>query len=419
MVYNPITSEQQRKQQANLERRNQRDAAWTKFKVGMADSLMGIPFKMAETGGTELVKRKMAGAFPTVAEEGQRAQNVHQGVLTDNLMALSGAMGATGSPERQARIKALGGHIETGTVPEDWEPTSGRYKEIEKGIAATEQPIVGKWIQERDAILARQEMPMPAADADIPAWHAAWDKDTARLQELEGWIGAMQGTIADKRQKGRTGELQREYDSLKKEEGVFLERFPELVQGINPGMGITGVHQETLDARGRARRAASRRPVPTGLVADMNAARKAFAGNPTRANGIKLEAVINDYNQWAAKEEGQIPGVASTAASEAMEMIKMSSGAMKASRMLKDVGVTASPKLLIRLSNSPDALQLLMEPRYRWIRELAGGGLLVDGLARAGAQNMPVLKEFLDDWVNLDAKAQLKRRATRRHIPGR
>ena len=81
--------------------------------------------------------------------------------------------------------------------------------------------------------------------------------------------------------------------------------------------------------------------------------------------------------------------------------------------MLKDAGVTASPKLLVRLSNSPDAVQLLMEPRYRPIRELVGGGLLVDGLARAGAQNMPILKEFLDDWVNLDAKAQRKRRLMR------
>tara|TARA_R110000824_G_scaffold30360_6_gene100072 strand:- start:6423 stop:7676 length:1254 start_codon:yes stop_codon:yes gene_type:complete len=413
MVYNPITSEQQRKQQANLERRNQRDAAWTKFKVGMADSLMGIPFKMAETGGTELVKRKMAGAFPTVAEEGQRAQNVHQGVLTDNLRALSGAMGATGAPERQARIKALGGHIETGTAPEDWEPTSAAYRNMEEGIGGIEQPIVDKWIQERDAILARQEMPMPAADADIPAWHAAWDKDTARLQELEGWIGAMQGTIADKRQKGRMGELQREHDRLKKEEGVFLERFPELVQGINPGMGITGVHQETQDARRRARRAASTRPVPTGLVADMNAARKAFAENPTRANGRALEEVINRYDAYEAEGGGKIPRVASTAASDALEEIKMASGAMKASRMLKDAGVTASPKLLVRLSNSPDAVQLLMEPRYRPIRELVGGGLLVDGLARAGAQNMPILKEFLDDWVNLDAKAQRKRRLMR------
>ena len=378
MVYNPITSEQQRKQQANLERRNQRDAAWTKFKVGMADSLMGIPFKMAETGGTELVKRKMAGAFPTVAEEGQRAQNVHQGVLTDNLRALSGAMGATGAPERQARIKALGGHIETGTAPEDWEPTSAAYRNMEEGIGGIEQPIVDKWIQERDAILARQEMPMPAADADIPAWHAAWDKDTARLQE-----------------------------------GVFLERFPELVQGINPGMGITGVHQETQDARRRARRAASTRPVPTGLVADMNAARKAFAENPTRANGRALEEVINRYDAYEAEGGGKIPRVASTAASDALEEIKMASGAMKASRMLKDAGVTASPKLLVRLSNSPDAVQLLMEPRYRPIRELVGGGLLVDGLARAGAQNMPILKEFLDDWVNLDAKAQRKRRLMR------
>jgi hypothetical protein len=443
MVYNPVTSEQQRKQQANLERRNQRDAAWTKFKVGMADAMMGIPIQMATTGGTELVKRKMAGAFPTVEEEGQALQNVREGVLTDNLRALSGALGMTGATERQEEIESSRAHIRRGTAPPEWGPTSGEYKGIEKGIGGIEQPVLNKWIQERDEILGRQKAahgamltkPVgatreqtqsvswdPNADPStglMEAWLATEEKDTARLQELEGYIGAMQDTIAGKRQAGRVAEQKRDLSRLEKRQKVFEERIPDLIHGISTtGLSVTGISDEEVAARNRARRAKTPAKVPHKLIGELNSAMKAFNEAPNATTMKRVEESKKALGIWEQATYGtgtRIPAPVNNALTKAEEVSIAGTSVAKAAMVLSSSKLgPISPKVLLTIINSTSAMSIAQSPKFRKILENSRGGSIATGIAALAVSDEGLVRDYLFEVASQDQLKITIKRAQRK-----
>ena len=444
MVYKPketLTAfKEKQKTTYDLQRRNQEEAAWDQFKVGLSSALTQVPLQLATTAGTDFVKRSMAQALPTEAEKLTKIQR-------ENVEAQSAILGLDKIIPLQKEIEAdraaeerLSGLQLAGGSPAARDPYGQMSPEMSEASlsyhkAARARDVAESKLKSLDTEEARLRQPyrwgetdaarmtvgqmtdhLERIDLERERYRSEIEKSNREIEEAQSaYENARGASISGDLERTAQERAAREASLEEIRSGVSPEHLSQF--GLTGGASLGGISEAERKMKRRARTAASTRPVPTDLVADLDARRKAFEGNPTRANGKALELVIGRYEAWASEEGGKIPGKASNAAVAAKEVVQMASGAMRASRMLKDSGITAAPDLLMRLERSPDAARLLMEPRHRWIRELVGGGLLVDGLARAGASNMSGLKDFLDDWVNLDAKTQYKRRETRKRIP--
>jgi hypothetical protein len=425
MPFNPMTTIAQMEKKANLERRNQREAAWDKFKTGVAGAALGIPFGLLETGGTELIKRKMAEEMPTPAE----ALKQTQGDVLESVSILTGLPEVPGltreSKEARDLASVMGTALDAGVVPEKY--PRGASSTRTGGALDASKKMLESSKEELSSINRQIEEATKAGDPSAHKLTPLANQRTAlqkRIGGLPAIISKNEAAHQEAQLKDMAAEQQRHIKTedareraLDKIRGQVL---PDYVSGVTApgGFGLRGLSEEALQAKRRTARAKGTLATPSTLIGRLNAASTAAKEDPSPRNLENLSVVLRAVEDWRNDNlgMGNVPASLSSAETRAVEVVMDVRGTTQAAKQIAaEGGPQMSPGLLRAINKNKSAQQLAGDPKFR--SHFKGKSVAV-GLGSLYAGNAALGQEFMEELLKIDAIATYVRRVKKEAAPG-